>query len=62
MESSEKIALIKAGISARHEDYKRVKELKNLPLFDIEIQTGYTRHFITTCRKIAGWTRREKKT
>jgi len=55
----EKIALIKHGISARHNDYKRVKEMKDKPLYHIEIQTGYTRHFITKCRKIAGWTRRK---
>ena len=59
MTDHEKTALILAGISTRHEDYKRVKEIKDKPLNHIEIQTGYSRHFITKCRKIAGWTRRK---
>ena len=60
METPEKIALIKAGISHRHEDYKRVKAMQNEPLCRIEIETGYSKHFITKCRKIAGWTRRKQ--
>lgn len=59
MTDREKIALIKHGISARHEDYNRVKELKEKPLNHIETETGYSRHFITKCRKIAGWERRK---
>ena len=61
MTDHEKIALISAGISARHEDYQRVKEIKEKPLNHIEIQTGYSRHFITKCRKIAGWKRRKNE-
>lgn len=59
MTPAERIALIKHGISTRHEDYKRVKEIKEKPLNHIENETGYTRHFITKCRKIAGWGRRK---
>lgn len=59
MTDLEKIALIKAGISTRHNDYKRVKEIKEKPLIYIENETGYSRHFITKCRKIAGWKRRK---
>lgn len=59
MTPTEKPALISHGISTRHEDYNRVKEIKEKPLNHIEIQTGYTRHFITQCRKIAGWERRK---
>lgn len=59
MTDHEKTALVKAGISTRHEDYQRVKEIKDKPLYHIEIQTGYSRYFITKCRKIAGWERRK---
>jgi len=61
MTENEKIALVKAGISARHNDYQRVKEIQNKPLNHIETETGYTRHFITKCREIAGWTRRKNE-
>lgn len=59
MTQTEKIALIAHGISSRAEQYERVKEIQNKPLNHIEIQTGYSRHFITKCRKIAGWERRK---
>lgn len=59
METPEKIAIIKAGISHRHEDYERVKAMANEPLRRIEGETGFSIHFITKCRKIAGWTRRK---
>lgn len=59
MTDLEKIALIKAGISTRHNYYKRVKELKEKPLNHIENETGYSRHFIVKCRQIAGWKRRK---
>ena len=59
MTEYEKIALIAHGISSRVEHYERVKELQNKPLRHIETETGYSLHFITKCRKIAGWTRRK---
>jgi hypothetical protein len=59
MTPAEKIALIAHGISTRVEHYERVKEIANQPISHIEIQTGYSRHFITKCRKIAGWERRK---
>lgn len=62
MDKNEKIALIKAGISHRHEDYERVKAMANEPLCRIEIETGFSQYFITKCRKIAGWTRRKNET
>lgn len=61
MTKQEQTALILAGISARAEQYERVKEIKDRPLYYIEIETGYTRHFITQCRKIAGWKRRKNE-
>ena len=61
MTENKKIALISHGISTRHEHYQRVKELKEKPLNHIEIETGYSRHFITQCRKIAGWKRRQNE-
>lgn len=60
MSQKEKNALILAGISDRHSDYQKVKEMLNQTLRSIEAETGFSRHFITKCRKIAGWTRREK--
>ena len=61
MTSAEKIALVKAGISSRYADYRRVRELQYRSLRVIEIETGYSRHFITQCRKIAGWKRRKNE-
>lgn len=59
MSQKEKNALILAGISGRYSDYQRVKEMLNETLNSIEAETGFSIYFITKCRKIAGWTRRE---
>jgi len=54
MSSEEKISLIKAGISYRHNDYLRVVELHPATIHQIRMQTGFSVAFITKCREIAG--------
>lgn len=61
MTDNEKRLLILRGISARPDDYKRVKSMLDLPLRTIQTETDFSIHFITTCRKIAGWTRRKNQ-
>lgn len=60
MSQHEKIEIIKAGISNRPEHYEEVKKVMNLPIRQIEAETGYSNHFIRTVRKIAGWEKRKK--
>lgn len=52
MSHEEKIALIMAGISPRVEDYKRVKELRNLTEVETVRRTGLDRNFVRKCRAI----------
>jgi len=54
MTEAEKIELIKAGISHRHEHYLQVKQLPDLPLKHISNRTGFSVHFVKQCREIAG--------
>lgn len=60
MTDREKIALVLSGISARANDYLKVKQMQFLPLRSIQNETGFSIYFITTCRKIAGWKNKKK--
>ena len=60
MTDHEKINLVLCGISARANDYIMVKQMQFLPLRSIQNETGFSIHFITTCRKIAGWKSKKK--
>lgn len=61
MTETEKIALIKSGISHRHEHYLQVRDMPDLPLKTIATRTGFSVHFIKQCREIAGLKRRKKE-
>ena len=54
MTDTERKSLILAGISARHEDYKQVKKMSDLTIWEIQAETNFSVYFITKCRKIAG--------
>ena len=60
MTDNEKLNLVLSGISARANDYLKVKEMQLLPLRSIQENTGFSIYFITTCRKIAGWKNKKK--
>ena len=60
MTDNEKLNLVLSGISARANDYLKVKQMRLLPLRSIQNETGFSIHFITTCRKIAGWKNKKK--
>lgn len=57
MPQHENIRLILLGISHRLGDYLKVKQIQNLPLREIEAQTGFTISFIRKCREVGGWRR-----
>ena len=61
MTEKEKIALILAGISHRHEQYQTVKSMSEKTISDIRAETEFSKHFITTCRQISGWKRRKNE-
>ena len=60
MTDNERKSLILAGISARHEDYKQVKKMSDLTIWEIQAETNFSIYFITKCRKIAGLERQKK--
>ncbi len=57
MTDNEKLNLVLSGISARANDYLKVKQMRLMTLRSIQNETGFSIHFITTCRKVAGWKR-----
>ena len=61
MTDHERKSLILAGISARHEDYKQVKKMSDLTIWEIQAETNFSVYFITKCRKIAGWQRQKNE-
>lgn len=58
MTQPERIALIKAGISWRYQDYQKVIKLHPATIHDIRAETGFSVYFITKCREIAGLKKR----
>ena len=60
MTDNEKLNLVLCGISARANDYLKVKQMQYLPVRIIHERTGFSIYFITTCRKIAGWKNKKK--
>ena len=60
MTDAERKSLILAGISARYQDYKQVKKMSDLTIWEIQAETNFSVYFITKCRKIAGWKRQKK--
>ena len=60
MTDHERKSLILAGISARYEDYKQVKKMSDLTIWEIQAETNFSVYFITKCRKISGWQRQKK--
>jgi len=54
MSDEEKKALIMAGISPRFEQYQQVKEMRSLPMREIDRRTRFGLHFIKQCLTICG--------
>ena len=54
MTDAERKSLILSGISARYQDYKQVKKMSDLTIWEIQAETNFSVYFITKCRKIAG--------